>query len=151
METIWMRIREASFTVEAVFIMSITIWLLLSVCYLTMYAHDQTVIVSLLHQSVDNTQEKGVEPISSGNKQEMETLNSQLVLMQIQSLQIKKKILSVEVKANVKINVSFPLLERIWNGKEGKTITISHENISAPLYLWNCEIGKEIVKGDAGH
>ena len=39
--------KKASFTVEAAFIFSIAIWILFSICYLSMYVHDRTAVYSL--------------------------------------------------------------------------------------------------------
>ena len=62
--------KKASFTVEAAFIFSIAIWILFSICYLSIYVHDRTVTYSLgqhyLEVAVENGAEVGEEELKEG-------------------------------------------------------------------------------------
>ena len=41
-----MRRKEGSFTVEATFVVTITLWIIFALCYLSLFSHDQAVLYS---------------------------------------------------------------------------------------------------------
>ena len=47
MENIQLKIRKASFTVEAVFVVTIVIWIVAAICYLSVYSHDEVALYTL--------------------------------------------------------------------------------------------------------
>ena len=61
MGDIYMIWKKASFTVEAAFIFSIVIWILFSICYLSMYVHDRTAVYSLGQHYLEMALENGAE------------------------------------------------------------------------------------------
>ncbi len=147
MGNIQLKRKKASFTVEAVFIMSITIWVLISICYLSMYAHDQTAIYSLgesfLEETVENGKEwKETETASALRKY----VEEHLMISRIGKVSVKKKILSVEADILFYVNIRIPFLKRMLTGENGKQIHLSHEKIFPPYYMWDSEVGRDLLK-----
>lgn len=141
MENIWLKTKRASFTVEAVFIMSITIWILLSICYLSMYAHDCTAIYSLgesfLEREVENGKECKEQEMVSALK---DYLTEHLMISQIEEVSVKKKLLSVEGEILFCVDIHVPFLKNILTGEKGKRVHLSHEKIFPPYYMWDSEV-----------
>lgn len=140
-------VKKASFTVEAAFVMTITVWVLFSICYVSLYAHDRTVIGSMTHQYIEMETEKGekrgmAESAANLKKQ----LQSRLFITEIQSVRTKNEFWAWEAEVEFQITAHFPFVERLFTGEKGKKMVISHENISAPEYLWNTETVEKVVK-----
>lgn len=147
MENTQLKKQTASFTVEAVFIMSITIWILLSICYLSMYAHDQTAIYSLGESFLERTVENGKEwkegETASGLRQ---YLQEHLMISQIKEVSVRKKVLSVEADVLFCVDIHVSFLKRMLTGENGKQVYLSHEKIFPPYYMWDSEVVRDLFK-----
>lgn len=132
---------------EAVFVMSIVLWIVISICYLSMYAHDQTVLESLgknyLELSVENGKDWKEAEVAVQLKK---YLQEHLLICDIKDVSVEKKILSVEAGIQFGVRVRFPFVEKLLTGNEGKRIYISHEVIFPPYYLWDSEVISDVVK-----
>ena len=138
MENICLNGRKASFTVEAVFVINITIWVLMAVCYAAVYSHDRTAMFSMAEQYIEQAVEDGKKFTAS----DMETglkqyVNEHLFLCRADSISVKKELLSVRVDITFHAEVSVPFIKRLLTGDKGRKISLSHELLFAPEYLWN--------------
>lgn len=139
--------KKASFTVEAVFVMTITIWILLSMCYLTLYIHDKTVLYSIAHDFIEMETERGEKretaELSSCLKEELE---SYLLISEIRSVKIQKRYLGLQAEVCFQITAHVPFMRDLFPGNGGKTVGISHQTLSAPEYMWDSQMAEEVVK-----
>ena len=137
--------KKASFTVEAAFIFSIDIWILFSICYLSIYVHDRTVTYSLgqhyLEVAVENGAEVGEEELKEGLER---YLSQKLLLCDIGKVHVKKGLTSVEAEVSLLLTIQFPFVKELLTGQKGKKIDLSHEKLSAPNILWDVEV----IKGE---
>lgn len=141
MESVWlknvrMKSRTASFTVEAVFVMCITVWVLAAVCYLSVYSHDRTVLYALaqnyLEQSVENGKEFSKTDLESGMKQ---YIGKHLFLCRIEKIRVEKKVMSVSAEITFYADVNIPFARKLLTGDRGRNINLSHGVLFAPNYM----------------
>lgn len=141
MEIIWMKRAKASFTVEAVFIMTIAVWVIAALCYLSVYSHDRTALYSLaqnyLEQSVENGRTCVESEVQSGLKKYVE---GHMLLFRIDGVSIKKGALSVQSEIRYHIETRLPFAARLLSSDRERHTCISHEVMFAPCYMWDCEI-----------
>lgn len=141
METIWMKRMRASFTVEAVFVMTIAIWVIAALCYLSVYSHDRTALYSLaqnyLEQSVENGKNCVESEIQAGMKKYLE---EHMLLFRIDGVSIKKGALSVRSEIRFHIETQLPFAAGLLSSDRKRRSSISHEVMFAPCYMWDCEI-----------
>lgn len=138
MENICLNGRKASLTVEAVFVINITIWVLMAVCYVAVYSHDRTAMFSMAEHYIEQAVEDGKKFTAS----DMETglkqyVNEHLFLCRADSISVRKELLLVRVDITFHAEVSVPFIKRLLTGEKGRKISLSHELLFAPEYLWN--------------
>lgn len=138
MESIWLNRRKASFTVEAVFVINITIWVLAAVCYAAVYSHDRTAMYSMaehvMEQSVENGKKFTVTEMEARMKQYM---NEHLFLCRADRITVKRAFLSIRADITFHAEVRVPFIQKLLTGEKGRKISVSHEVLFAPEYLWS--------------
>lgn len=147
MENIWMRAARASFTVEAAFVMSITIWVLTGICYLSLYSHDQAAMYSLLQNYLETSVENGKDCSESEMQKGMKVyLQKHCVICRVDSVLVKKELLSVRAEVKFHPEITLPVIRRLLSAEKSGIISGSHERIFAPYYVWDSEAVKNTVK-----
>lgn len=136
----------ASFTVEAVFIMSITIWVIFSICYLSIYAHDRTAIYSLGEGFLEEVVENGKEWEDKDTFRFRKYLEEHLIILKIKEVSVRKKVLSVEADILFYVDIHVPFIQKMLTGEDGKQIYLSHERIFPPYYMWDGEVIRGVLK-----
>lgn len=137
--------KKASFTVEAAFIFSIAIWILFSICYLSMYVHDRTAAYSLGQHYLEMALENGADVREGELKEKLEKyLSDKLLICDIGRVHVKKGLVSVEAEVSLLLAIRFPFVKELLTGQERKKIDLSHERLSAPDILWDAEV----IKGE---
>lgn len=137
--------KNGYFTVEAVFIVTICIWVFAALVFQGLYVHDTVVMES-------ETNERTAEWLSGG-KEKKETewqtdmtkrLNNKLFLMKVTRVKTEEKINKVIVKAYYELPVSLPYLKKILSG--GKALSAfetERERLWAAKYRWDYEALQE--------
>lgn len=139
--------KKASFTVEAVFVMTITIWILLGMCYLTLYVHDKTVVCSLLHNFIQIQTERGqTEKAAEMSSQLKEELETDLFISDIKWVKVEKEFLALRAEVSCQAEVHVPFIKMMLSSKWANTAKVSHPTLSAPEYLWDSLVAEEVVK-----
>ena len=133
--------RGGYYTVEAVFIVSICIWVLIALCYTGFYAHD-----SLLLESVGNEQTAawiadGAKKQEKWQKAAKKELQRKMFLFQIKSVKAKKGLIGINVKIDYSLPISWKKLKQMLS-QEGSELVeeIERENVQAAKYLWDYEL-----------
>ena len=78
---------KASFTVEAVFVVSICIWVLVALCYGGLYVHDRAVMVSDVNSIVNR---ELIQRMSEDEGKSRKEINEHLYLLKIRQITKKK-------------------------------------------------------------
>ncbi len=148
MEIIGIGHKKASFTVEAVFVMTITVWILLSLCDLALYMHDKTVLCTITHDFMEREtghgEKRGTSELSSCLKEELET---HLLISEIKTVNIKQRFLELRAEVRFRITAHLPFVRDLYNGNGWKTVEISHQTLSAPEYMWDSQMAEGVIKG----
>ena len=147
MENIRVTVRRASFTVEAVFVMSITIWIIMAICYLALYSHDNAVMYSLAEHYVEQAVEDGKEwkesELQSGLKK---YLQKHVMISQIDRVSVNRQVLSVKAEIAYHVNVEMPFIKTVLSGGHGATVCVFSKVLFPPYYMWDAEEIKDAVK-----
>ncbi|MCM1244545.1 MAG: hypothetical protein NC293_02745 [Roseburia sp.] len=147
MEIIQLKNQTASFTVEAVFVMSITVWVLFAVCYLSLYAHDRTAVYSLGESFLEKTVENGKDWEERETASRLrDYLEEHLMISQVREVSVKKSLLSVSAEVLFCVDIQIPFLKKMLTGEDGKQVHLSHEKIFPSYYMWDSEAAEDILK-----
>lgn len=140
-----LKLKGASFTVEAVFIMTFTVWIFVSICYFSLYSHDSALIGSLGHNYIEMQMEsEGEMKENILEKEAKRYIQKQLFICEIQDIAVHKKALSLDMEIHYRVDVRFPFAEKLMTGKAGKVIQFSHELLVPAHCLWDSEVAKNI-------
>ena len=92
MENIQLKIRKASFTVEAVFVVTIVIWIVAAICYLSVYSHDEVALYTLTQNFLELAAENGKQLKESEVQIGLrEYLEEHLILSRMRRVGVKEK------------------------------------------------------------
>lgn len=138
---------KASFTVEAAFVMSITIWVMAGICTLSLFSHDQTAMYSLMQNYLEHSVENGKQLADSEIQKGMkEYLQEHGMICRVDAVFIKKDLLSIRADVTFHPEITLPFVRQLLSADKGRTIDVSHERLFAPYYLWDSEAVKNTVK-----
>lgn len=145
MEYNLLKMKCASFTVEAVFVMTFTVWIFISICYFSLYSHDSAIIGSLGHNYI----ELQIEDKGEIKENELEIglkkyIQGQLFICKIEDISIHKKVLALDMDIHYRVDIRFPFAKELMTGKEGKAIHLSHELMVPAYVLWDSEAIKKV-------
>lgn len=139
-----MDMRKASFTVESTFVLTITIWIVMSICYFSMYAHDRTVLYALAQNHVEEwSEQKENEKVISESLQQY--ADNYLVITEVQGVKMRKGIHKVDATIDYRLKIHFPFVNKLFQTKEKGEIKISRENLRPAYYLWDSQVVEEMI------
>ena len=133
---------EGVYTIEAVFVMSICIWVLVGICYGGMYVHDRIVLESVTNEETaawlsqtDSTETK------KWCENMRKKLDKKMFLAQIKNVKASPVLLGKKIQIRYALPVSWNLLKKIFmQGKAELTYEIVREDIVPAKYMWDREI-----------
>ena len=136
---------KGSYTVEAVFVMTISLWILLAILYSGMYLHDRIVLATITNERtalwldhVDTISEK------KWKKDMTEILDKQLFLIRVNEISQKKGVNCRRVKVRYNLPISWAFLRNILSGGKAQSIyKTTREDIRAVRYMWDMDIIKD--------
>lgn len=141
MENLWLNCRRASFTVEAVFVVSIIVWVVASICYLSVFTHDQAALFSLTQSYVEQAVENGSEFTEDGLRDELiPYISNHMMLCRVDDISVKKRLMSVDVDIKYTAQVQFPFARKLLSAGRSRKIRICHEVLFAPYHMWSMEV-----------
>ncbi len=137
--------RRAAYTVEAVFVFSICLWVLLALMYGSFYVHDRTIVGAMAGNLVDEHFQRGSREVSDRWEKEIkDKLSDSMYMMRIQKVKAKKQMAGVEVKIKYKIPISISGIKSLFTGKkEEDTIAVCVEIPTPMKYKWDADLLKD--------
>ena len=134
--------RSGSFTLEAVFVVSISVYVLFAIIFGGFYAHDSLVMESAVNglASAWLSEPDGLKN-AAWSGQAQRDIGQKLWLMDVTSVSVKNKWQSKEIRVKYTLPISFGLVKRILSG--GKSVLVyetERENRIPAEYIW--EFGK---------
>lgn len=130
------------YTVEAVFVVSICVWVLVAICLGGMYAHDRVVLESV-------TNEEGAawlsQPDTVSEKEWTdglrEKLDGQLYLFRIRGVTTKSVLSGRQIRVRYTVAISWKFLKGIWmNGKSEVAFETVREDVEPAIYMWDASV-----------
>ena len=140
-----MRKSGGYYTVEATFIVTITIVLTVAVLYAGLYVHDQMVIESVSarwlmrweHQTSDEKMSE--EEFTEGLRADLE---KSVFMLPVRGIDVDEGLLSADVTVSYGLSLSFGFLNRIWGGTDGVREEDASVTTIWPAKLkWDAEAG----------
>ncbi|MCR5691503.1 MAG: hypothetical protein K6G62_04705 [Eubacterium sp.] len=128
----WVR---ASFTLEATFVVSICVWVLVALCYCGLYIHDQAILESetnaCLARAIRSDKLEASGEIRRG-------LEGKLLLTEVKKVEVKDFLVYQRAQVTYDLNLSFPLLRKIFLGKKTQgSYEVFRESINAAKLRWD--------------
>lgn len=124
-------------TVEATFIVAISIWVLISMMYGGFYVHDRVVLSSYTCGNFNDWVR--TQDISRTKREEtfQKELNKKLFLLKVKNVSIKEMIIEKRVSVSYHIPIAWGLLKKIWQGNQSEITETFGFGIHKPAYsLW---------------
>ena len=132
--------KEASYTVEAVFVGCITIWVILALLYSSFYIHDRMILGSEIGNRIECGSERGELSVSEKEENNLcRLLNEKLFLMKINQVSLTKKIASV--RADVRYSLALFVTR-----ETGQNFVFTKELIRPMEMKWDYDL----LKGKGG-
>lgn len=139
--------KSGYYTVEATFVMTICIIVLMSLCYSGLYIHDRVLVRSEMNQSLaENFLEDG-EMTSEWRSKVKESIASRLFLMKIQTLEVSRGLASADMTLTYELPISIRKIQRIFtSGKPSVSITVTREIVKPAEYKWDAMLVNDLIK-----
>ena len=140
--------KSGYYTVEATFIVTICIVVLMAILYTGLYVHDRIIIETVTNRQASywvhqNEDEKWSEEEFTD---ELKTdLDRKLFLFTVGHVDVDEMIILKTVKVNYRIPVSLGFLKRIWGGNDGsRQESISISEVRPAKWKWDADA----IKGE---
>lgn len=139
--------KSGYYTVEAVFIVTICIWVIMALAYSGLYVHDRMIVMSEMNQKLAEQLQRGEDKITQEWKDRAkESIEGRLFLMRIQKAEVKKGVASVDMTLTYELPISLQGLKSVFSdGKKYKSLSVTRELVKPTKYKWDIDIlrGKE--------
>lgn len=140
--------RDGYYTVEAVFIVSICLWVIIALCYTGLYVHDSLLLESAGNEQTAEWAAAGTEKREKWEKCTKKELQRKMFLFQIKSVNAKKGLNGIKVKVRFSLPVSWKKLKQMLSKEKSELAEeIERENVQAARYLWDYEWIKQNGNG----
>ena len=139
--------KSGYYTVEATFVMTICIVVLMSLFYSGLYIHDRTLVRSEMNQSLAEQIQEGREMTPEWRADVKKSIISKLFLMRVQKLEVSKGLVSVDMTVTYELPISIRKIQGIFTGgKPSVSLTVTREIVRAAEYKWNADLLKKEEK-----
>lgn len=132
------RYRDAYYTVEAVFVMSICVWILIALCYGSFYVHDRLLLGSEVNERAADWISSGGENAADWVKKQKTQIQDKMFLFRIQKIQIKKKLAAKKIQVIYTVPISWKNMRKLFTGENGQAEFITERETVHPAgYIWD--------------
>lgn len=140
--------KQANYTVEAVFVISICIWVLLALLYGSFYIHDRVILGSVTNEWTMAQFQKAETPISEEWKENVrEDLEKRLFLVRINRVQAKKHAAEIKVEVHYKLPISIKNIKALFSEGDQEDCFVTVRELPRPTeYKWDYRLLKEKEK-----
>lgn len=127
-----MKVR-ASYTLEATFLVTITIWIIVCICYGGMYVHDTLILESVANEALASRIAADTEE-KQWDKEIKKEIDETLFFINVSSVNVESKLAAYEIE----VHGSYAVF-----GKKRKyTYKTQRENVNPTKYKWDYDILK---------
>ena len=134
--------RKASYTVEAVFVFSICLWVLFALMYGSFYIHDRMIVGSMTSEMAAEHFQRGEKNTSAQWEKEIkQKLSAALYLMQIQKVEAKKGLAGIEIQVKYRTPISISGIKALFTDKNIKDTVVIYKEMPKPMeYKWDADL-----------
>ncbi len=141
---------NGSFTVEATFIICITIWIIISTMYLAFYVHDEAAIYTMSQEYMDGCIRENEDV---DDKDFKAYLNKHTMLCKVTDVNTNKSLLKCQTNIKYMADINLGFTGVLMSGMKEKDMCVEHENRNPVRELWlvNKDIkedGEDEINGD---
>ena len=142
--------KSGYFTVEATFVVTICIVVLMAVLYTGFYVHDRVVTEAVMQRQttywIHQPEEKKWSVERYKKKLEKE-INKRLFLLTLNRINVEDGLITKTISVDCSLPVSLSFIKRIWGGKSGtREETVKVMEIWPARWKWDADAAKEVVK-----
>lgn len=137
--------KQASYTVEAIFVVSICVWVLLALIYGSLFIHDKAILGSVTNGlTKEHFQAAGATASKEWVADVKENLSKRLFLMKIGKVEAKKGVSDVRVKVFYDLPISVANIRALFTGKSKEEYFETTGEIVQPVEdMWNALLLKK--------
>lgn len=124
---------DGYYTVEATFIITICVWVMVSLCYGGLYIHDRIAMETVTNELAgrDFSDGKKVE-VNEWKKNAEKKLEKCLYLLQVKAVSADRGITAVKIKVRYRLPISFDYLKKILSGGKAEPVFETAREIVQP-------------------
>ena len=135
------------YTVEATFIVTICVWMLVALCYTGFYVHDELLLESEGNEQTAAWIAEGGKEREKWEKQLRSTLQKKMFLLKISDVDAKKGLTGEKITVHYTLPVSWLKLKQMLSGKKSSlSYEVNQENVCAAKYKWDYQMIAEAKK-----
>lgn len=140
--------KQANYTVEAVFVISICIWVLIALFYGSFYIHDRVILGSVTNEWTAVQFQKAETAVSEKWEQDVKKdLERRLFLIRINRVHAKKGVADVKVEVYYKLPISIKNIKALFSGGDKEDCFVTVRELTRPAeYKWDYSLLKEKEK-----
>ena len=136
--------KSGYYTVEATFVMTICIVVIMSLFYGGLYIHDRTLVRSEMNRSLADRIQEGGEMTPEWRADVKESIVSKLFLMKVQKLEVSRGLVSADMTVSYELPISIRRIQSIFTGgKPSVSLTVTREIVRPAEYKWNADLLKK--------
>ncbi len=130
------------FTVEAVFVVTICIWVIVGLCFGGLYIHDRAVLSSVTNEMAaewiaDDDGPKKKDWVTAAAAQ----LDRSLLFLRVKNVEAQKLLTVWNIRVRFELPTALPAyLKKIWTEKVYET---AREDVNPALYKWDVDLIEE--------
>lgn len=133
-------LREGYYTVEATFIVSICVWLMIALCYGGFYVHDKLLLGSEVNDNAFSWISLGGKNKGKWEKSEKKNLQNKMFLFRIKRVNVKNGLTSKKIKVTYTVPISSKNIRNLFTEKKNEMIYETEREIINPAeYKWTME------------
>lgn len=133
----------AYFTVEATFVVTISIWIILGIVYLSLFTHDYCVIYSITENTLSEMTNNGKKYEKSKIEGEIRNkLGSKMMITQVDHVWVEEKLRAIKVEVGYAMNVKLPFVRELVEKIRDTKMEVERHVICPAKDRWNSEIVK---------
>ncbi len=133
--------KNANYTVEAVFVISICIWVLFALMYGSFYIHDHVILASLTREKIAEHYEREKGHITAEWESEIKKdLGQHLFLMRIEKVKAKKNLAEAKIQVEYELPISISGIKALFSKKKKDVFTATGECINPMAYKWDADL-----------
>lgn len=133
---------RGSYTLEATFVVTIGIWVMIAILYSGMYTHDRVILESTVNEmTYARLSANREEKTGQWRKRVKDTLQTKLFLLRIQEVKEKKGLMWDTVTVRYTLPISWKYMKKVLAGGKAQLEYETTREVTKPVeYMWDAAV-----------